>query len=111
MDPDANYREQAELYGSKNREDKERLRELVQALREWLQAGGFKPRGYVGPRWKPRKLSPAEKHLAKLQDFSAWSTYARWTLAMEKEFGREPNNWPAWGLAHLRVHVAQAVRR
>jgi len=55
MDPEANYQEQARLYGSKDKHDRARRRELVSALREWVRGGGFKPSGYTGPAYKPAK--------------------------------------------------------
>ena len=60
MDPEANYKEQALLYaliksGKADASDRARLRELVAALRGWVAAGGFKPKGFVGPAWKPAK--------------------------------------------------------
>lgn len=55
MDPDANYAEQQSLYGSKDPHDRARLREPVAAMRGWVSAGGFKPKGYVGPAWRPTK--------------------------------------------------------
>jgi hypothetical protein len=61
MDPEANYAEQRRLYGSADSHDKARLRELVAALRGWVAAGGFKPKGYVGPAWSPRKEAAAGK--------------------------------------------------
>jgi len=69
MDPEHNYREQERLYGSKDPHDKARLRELVAALRGWVAAGGFKPRGYVGPAWKPAKSTakPAKPSKFKFQ--------------------------------------------
>ncbi len=61
MDPEANYDEQKQLYGSKDPHDRARLRELVAALRGWVAAGGFKPRSFVGPAWSPRKEAQAAK--------------------------------------------------
>lgn len=55
MDPDANYDSQKQLYGSTDPHDKARLRELVAALRGWISAGGFRPKGFVGAAWKPAK--------------------------------------------------------
>lgn len=46
MDPDANVREQNEIIRRMRAGqpfDHERLRELQNALRAWLQAGGFPP--------------------------------------------------------------------
>lgn len=59
MDPDQNYADQKRLYGSRDPSDKARLRELVAALRGWVSAGGFRPKGYVGPAWKPAKDAPS----------------------------------------------------
>ena len=53
VDPNANYEEQRQLYGSKEHADQERLQELVDAMQEWVGRGGFKPAGYVGPAWHP----------------------------------------------------------
>ena len=58
MDPEANYAEQQRLYGSKDPHDRRRLAELRSALREWIGGGGFKPKGYVGPAWRPTKAKP-----------------------------------------------------
>lgn len=55
MDPDANWQEQEEIrawiakggyYKSELREKKERLRELEEALNEWMSKGGFAPEGW-----------------------------------------------------------------
>lgn len=48
MDPDANWAEQEEIRARlkikrANRGDKDRLRELEEALNTWIRNGGFKP--------------------------------------------------------------------
>jgi len=105
MDPGANYQEQQSLWGSKDASDKERVRELVAALREWVQRGGFRPRGYMGPKWRPAKLSPHDKRILKLRTFSAWTSHARWLLAVEREYGKRPDDWPRWAIEHSVAHV------
>ena len=65
MDPEENYRQQKELYGSKDPRDKARLRELVAALRGWVAAGGFKPKGFVGAAWKPAPSAGGKSKPAK----------------------------------------------
>lgn len=51
MDPNANLKEQRELakkiLEENNREDVDRLAELVLALDEWLSKGGFPPTDWV----------------------------------------------------------------
>src|SRR5262245_50123960 len=64
MDPEANYEHQRRIYerakaGESLPHDKAMLRELIAAMRGWIAAGGFRPRGYVGPAWKPVK-APAK---------------------------------------------------
>lgn len=66
MDPDANYREQELIYlrikaGTAHAGDHGRLKALVAALRGWVANGGFKPRGYVGPAWKPSRTATGGK--------------------------------------------------
>lgn len=45
MDPDANWTEQCALRarGALGPDDRARLAELADALREWLRKGGFRP--------------------------------------------------------------------
>lgn len=52
MDPDANLAEQKRLRALRRRQglgpdDRQRLAELVQALNEWIQRGGFPPKDWV----------------------------------------------------------------
>ncbi len=55
MDPDANWEEQQRIKArissrTEHKGDRARLRELQQALREWIRGGGFKPRGMTRGR-------------------------------------------------------------
>lgn len=65
MDPEANYAEQKMLYKSTDPANVERRAELVQAMREWVRNGGFKPDGYKGPAWEPCKEDEIEKILQR----------------------------------------------
>ena len=72
MDPEANYAEQKMLYGSTDPANVERRDELVQAMREWIRHGGFKPAGYKGPAWEPCKEPTEHSQLAKLPAIEAY---------------------------------------
>lgn len=49
MDPDANLAEQDQILAD-GRHERGRLAELREALREWLQRGGFEPQWHRAPR-------------------------------------------------------------
>lgn len=55
MDPNANLREQREIFdrlnaGTDEPDDLERLGELALAMDEWLSGGGFLPRAWAAKR-------------------------------------------------------------
>lgn len=64
MDPEANYEEQRQLYGSTDPDNMERRIELINSMKEWVRHGGFKPAGYKGPAWEP---CPNEVESTKLE--------------------------------------------
>lgn len=54
MDPEANWAEQKELSQlvramTASRDDRDRLRELQVALRDWVGRGGFPPKEWLEP--------------------------------------------------------------
>jgi hypothetical protein len=65
MDPNANLREQRDLIDSTDPDDVDRLGELRQALREWLDRGGFPP------AW--------DRDPAVSWAFKRWRTDREWT--------------------------------
>lgn len=61
MDPNANLKEQAGIISYGSIKDT-RLRELREALAEWLERGGFKPEWLAYPRASGRFFSWYAKH-------------------------------------------------
>lgn len=67
MDPNANLREQQQLYGATDRADRVRLRELREALQQWLASSGFEPDWAAHPD-ASRTFREWQKKRRKFQD-------------------------------------------